>query len=145
MLGKILIGIAVAALIFVGYFFYLGRKSKDGAPLGLVDGALAACPSSPNCVVSEAHADDEHRIAPLPLSAWDRIPDAVRDAGGAVASQEEYYIAATFASKTFGFVDDVEFRKGESNVHVRSASRVGYSDAGVNRKRVETLRAALTQ
>lgn len=144
-LNIILIGIVVAALFGVGFFFYLGVKSKSGAPPGLVNGELAACPSSPNCVVSESHADGKHRIAPLPLSAWAKIPKAVDGLGGKITHTAENYIATTFTSKTFGFVDDVEFRKGEDEVHVRSASRVGYSDAGVNRTRVETLRAALLE
>lgn len=139
-----LIGIGVIALLGVGGFFYLGQKSKSGAPPGIVDGTLAACPSSPNCVVSETGADEAHAVAPLPLSAWEKIPSAVGDMGGDVTHIDEQYVSATFSSKTFGFVDDVEFRKSGDAVHVRSASRVGYSDRGVNKARVEALRAALS-
>ena len=63
--------------------------------------------------------------------------------GGAVTTQEEEYIAAEFTSASFGFVDDVEFRLAEEAVHVRSASRVGYSDRGVNADRVAELRKSL--
>ena len=138
----IIILIAIVAL-GVGAFVYLGMKSRAGAPQGLVDGRLAACPSSPNCVLSEAGADDKHAVAPLPASAWEKIPGAVGDLGGTVTQINETYVSATFKSKVFGFVDDVEFRKGDEAVHVRSASRVGYSDRGVNRARVEALRAKL--
>jgi len=143
MFFAILLGAFAIGIMISGAFFYLGQKSQNGAAPGLVDGALAPCPGSPNCVVSEAHSDEKHRIDPLPLAAWEKIPDALASAGGEVATVDETYIAATFASKTFGFVDDVEFRKSESEVHVRSASRVGYSDRGVNRARVEALRASL--
>ncbi len=141
----ILLGAFAIGVMISGVLFFLGQKSQSGAAPGLVNGELAACPSSPNCVVSEAHADDKHRVDPLPLTAWEKIPDAVAAAGGEIAQNDDTYVAATFASKTFGFVDDVEFRKGEEAVHVRSASRVGYSDRGVNRARVDALRAALAE
>lgn len=143
MFFAILLGAFAIGIMLSGAFFFLGQKSQNGAAPGLVDGVLAPCPSSPNCVVSEAHADDKHRVGPLPLSAWDNIENAVSAAGGEITQQSDGYIASTFASKTFGFTDDVEFRKGETEVHVRSASRVGYGDGGVNRKRVEALRVAL--
>lgn len=127
----------------VGGLFLLGQKSRAGAPPGLTDGKLAACPSSPNCVVSEQHGDAAHRVAPLPLETWDSIPNKVGAMGGEILHIDERYISAVFSSKLFGFVDDVEFRKSEDGVHVRSASRVGYSDRGVNRARVEALRAGL--
>ena len=139
----ILLGTFAIGIMISGAFFFLGQKSLNGAAPGLANGELAPCPASPNCVVSEAHADAKHRVDPLPLAAWEKIPDAVTAAGGEITVNEGIYIAATFTSKTFGFVDDVEFRKSETNVHVRSASRVGYGDAGVNRKRVEALRVAL--
>ncbi len=145
MLFGILLGAFAIGVMISGSFFFLGQKSQNGAAPGLVDGVLAPCPSSPNCVVSEAHADDKHRIDPLPSTAWEKIPGAVTAAGGEVTQLDDAYISATFASKTFGFVDDVEFRKAEAEVHVRSASRVGYSDRGVNRARVEALRAALAE
>lgn len=144
MIVNILIGLAVLAALGVGGFFYLGKKSQTGEAPGLVNGALAACGSAPNCVVSEGGADEKHSIAPLPLSSWNKIPGAVGDMGGTVTQTGDQYISATFTSKSFGFVDDLEFRKAEDGVHVRSASRVGYSDRGVNRARVEVLRERLS-
>jgi len=63
---------------------------------------------------------------------------------GKLAEPGTSYLSATYMSKIFKYVDDVEIRK-ESDIlwHIRSASRVGYSDMGVNRKRVEAIRAAL--
>ncbi len=139
----ILLGAFAIGMMISGALFFLGQKSQNGAAPGVIDGALAPCPSSPNCVVSENHADEKHRIDPLPSAAWEKIPNAISAAGGDVTHIDENYLSSTFASKTFGFIDDVEFRRGEAAVHVRSASRVGHGDGGVNRKRVEALRAAL--
>jgi uncharacterized protein (DUF1499 family) len=78
-----------------------------------------------------------------PESAWGRAVQAVRDIGGKVHEDTGDYLWATFTSRVFRFVDDLELRMDRDArvVHVRSASRVGYSDLGVNRKRVERLRA----
>lgn len=64
-----------------------------------------------------------------------------------VQSEQAHYIAVTFHSDFFGFVDDVEFRiaPDQSAIHIRSAARVGYSDFGVNAERVQTLKATLEQ
>ncbi|MEM9624421.1 MAG: DUF1499 domain-containing protein, partial [Pseudomonadota bacterium] len=74
---------------------------------------------------------------------WGRLAPAISDMGGTVIEQNEHYLAAEFSSATFGFVDDMEFLLSADVVHVRSASRVGYSDAGVNSARVAELRQRL--
>lgn len=144
MLANILIGLLVIGALGVGAFFYLGHKSQSGDLPGLVDGKLAACSSKPNCVVSEDHADDEHSIAPLARGGWEKLAEAIEESGGRVVVSRDDYIGAQYESKTFRFVDDVEFRKADDAVHVRSASRVGYSDRGVNRARIETIRERLS-
>jgi uncharacterized protein (DUF1499 family) len=114
---------------------------------GLLEGRLRPCPDTPNCVLSEG-GGEEARIPPLsfegpPARAWAQLRKAVTAMGGTI--QEDYgeYLWATFTSRVFRFVDDVEFRLVPSSdvIQVRSASRVGRSDLGVNRKRVERLRA----
>jgi uncharacterized protein (DUF1499 family) len=146
LLIKILAGIAATlVLLFFGGFFYLAQMSKTGEAPGLAGGTLSPCPESPNCVISEAGADDRHAIAPLPASAWEKLPNAIEEAGGTIVVQADDYIATTFRTDFFKFVDDVEFRNGEDAVHVRSASRIGRGDGGVNRARVEALRAALAE
>ena len=139
------VGIALLALILlgVGGFFYLGIQSQSGTAAGIIAGQLKDCPDSPNCVSSESDAPYEKRVDPFPLSVWETLPTTLEDMGGTVTLQEEFYIAAEFKSAIFGFVDDVEFRLTESNVQVRSASRVGRSDAGVNAARVAELREKL--
>jgi uncharacterized protein (DUF1499 family) len=112
----------------------------------LVDGKLRPCPSSPNCVSSESESAPS-QVDPLtfkgqPEQAWDELKDTLREMGGKIQEEHTGYLWATFTSNLFRFVDDVEFRMipAEGVIHVRSGSRVGHSDLGVNRKRVEKLR-----
>ncbi|MFK0732629.1 MAG: DUF1499 domain-containing protein [Gloeotrichia echinulata HAB0833] len=118
--------------------------------LGVDNGHLTACPASDNCVVSQ-NADPKHAIDPIPYHV-DR--NAAREIvvkvltvvpRTEVVEQTDNYIHATSKSRIFKFVDDVEFYfpPDESVIHMRSASRVGDSDFGVNRRRVEQIRLAL--
>lgn len=111
----------------------------------------SGCPSSPNCVSSVAAADDAtHHIAPLSFSGSEEAARARARAiveampRTAVLADQPGYLHATFTSKVWRFVDDVElwFDASTGVVHVRSASRVGHGDMGVNRERVEAIRAA---
>lgn len=122
----------------------------NGMTTGLVDDRLAPCPSSPNCVSSDA-TDEEHRVdayrfdAP-PADAWRGLREAVEaEERTTVITADDTYLHAEFRSAIFRFVDDAEFhlRPDDGIIAVRSASRVGYSDMGVNRKRVERIRDAL--
>ncbi len=119
--------------------------------LGVRDGRLAPCPSSPNCVSSQS-PDAAHKIDPLPLDGT-----AGKSIAGikamvmtmprtAVITETGTYLHVEFTSALFRFVDDVEFHADASAnvVHVRSASRLGKSDLGVNRKRIEAIRSALS-
>lgn len=142
---KILYVLIALFLLGVAGLFYLGQKSQEGDAPGLVDGSMAPCPASPNCVSSETETAGEQKVEPLPVTVWEDVPAIVADLGGAVIIQDEDYIAAEFPESIFHFVDDVEFRLAEDAVHVRSASRVGQSDFGVNKARVEDIRKALDQ
>ena len=117
----------------------------------LVAGKLRPCPSSPNCVSSESDRPSS-RVEPLtfkgsPEKVWGDLKETVGEMGGKIQEEHDGYLWATFTSRVFRFVDDVEFRMVPSDgiIHVRSGSRVGYSDLGVNRKRVEKLRAVFSQ
>jgi len=107
-------------------------------------GELQPCPDSPNCVSSLAD-DERHRIEPLQAdtAAIRRIIEAWNNAD--VIESRDNYLRAEFTTRIIGFVDDVEFlyRPAEGITHVRSASRVGYSDLGANRQRIERLRQRL--
>lgn len=113
---------------------------------------ISACPDSPNCVSSRAE-DPRHRVDPLPFAvepqtAWDLLKQALAAEPRLRIVDERkdrWYLRAEASSRIFGFVDDVEFQLDpeEKRLHLRSASRVGYWDLGVNRRRVERLREAL--
>ena len=120
---------------------------KPPDDLGVRDGLLAACKSSPNCVSSQANpADREHYIAPFhaggePMAAVRKAVESLPRTK--IIRQDKNYLYAEFRSKLLGYVDDVEFFFDGNAVHVRSCSRLGRRDFGVNRKRVEALRALI--
>jgi len=129
--------------VIVLSFFLLGLKSQKGKAKGLVAGHLAPPSSAPNCVSSEVDVQPEKKVAPL-NGSLDQIKAAIVATGGVITSETDSYLSATYMSKIFKFVDDVEIRHDKEDIwHIRSASRVGYSDRGVNRKRVEAIRAAI--
>ncbi|MEM8984279.1 MAG: DUF1499 domain-containing protein [Pseudomonadota bacterium] len=139
----VLVIVAVLIIAAIGAMAYMGIQSKSGSAPGLVGAALTPCPDSPNCVSSEADTPSEKKVDALPVSAWAELPAAVAAMGGRVTQTTDAYLAAEFTSKTFKFVDDVEFRLTDDAVHVRSASRVGHSDGGVNAERIATLKTEL--
>lgn len=114
--------------------------------LGVKDGRLAACSSSPNCVSSQAD-DRQHGISPLAfrgdaVTAMEKLAGVVAAIPRTQVMQSRSdYLYVEFATP-LGFVDDVEFYCDGKAIQVRSASRLGYSDLGVNRKRIEAIRAA---
>jgi uncharacterized protein (DUF1499 family) len=110
----------------------------------LVDGRLSPCPDSPNCVCSEQSGSGLEPLSLGPDAGWDRLLRAITDLGGTIEQERDGYVHATFRSRVFGFVDDLECRRDGDLVHVRSAARSGWWDMGVNRRRVERLRAALS-
>jgi len=130
-----------------GIALFAGKKPTN---LGVQEGKLAPCPNSPNCVSSQS-SDAAHQVEAMTYrgSAADAIASiktAIQSLPKTkVVTETSTYLYAEFTSALMGFVDDVEFYCDEATqtLHVRSASRLGYSDAGVNRKRVETLRAKL--
>lgn len=117
--------------------------------LGLVEGQLRRCPDSPNCVCSEGEVG-EHAIEPLSFidteeAAWSRLVKVVEATSNArIVTRETGYLRVEFVTPLMRYVDDVEFRLTPEAIHVRSASRVGRSDLGANRQRVEALRRAFT-
>ena len=125
---------------------------KKPANIGIQSGKLAACPSSPNCVSSFSQ-DAEHKIEPLaygssPEEAMAKLKGAIESlAKTKIITATDNYLYAEFTSALMGFVDDVEFLvdDGAKVIQVRSASRLGESDLGVNRKRIETIRSQLNQ
>jgi len=154
----LLAGVVALAFLLVaaGQAGWLAGRAPDD--LGVRDGRLKAPSRTPNSVSSQAdlHAGsgalvDYARIAPLPVdgepaAAMARLRAAIERLPGArVVEARPDYLYVQFTTRWLGFVDDAEFwlSEGERVVHLRSASRLGRKDFGVNRARIERLRAAL--
>ena len=114
---------------------------------------LPPCPSSPNCVSTLAsHTDTQHAIAPFRYQ--NSLAEAKELLKALIASlprtrlieEDGEYLHYEFTSLLIRFVDDVEFvfDEGSKTIHFRSASRVGYGDLGVNRRRMENIRSSLS-
>ena len=109
---------------------------------------LDPCPSSPNCISSQAEASDsQHFMAAIPYpgtadEALAAVAEVLSEASGAVIKERSAeLVRAVFTTTFFRFKDDVIFAVDQANklLHFRSASRVGKSDLGANRKRLEAL------
>lgn len=142
--------LAVTAVAAVA-MFWIGCSAPRPEGLGANAGRLSQCPGSPNCVSSQADpADSEHYTPPLKfdgdaLAAFERAKAAVLSLPGATLFEaRDDYASFEITTRVMRFVDDLELvlDAPASTIHVRSASRLGHSDLGVNRKRVEALRAA---
>ena len=132
-----------------GMTMFAGKRPTD---LGVKEGKLTACPNTPNCVSSQSQ-DAVHTIEPLtfnstPAEAMTQLKKVIEaEERTKIISETTNYLYAEFTSKLMGFVDDVEFYLDAAPkiIHVRSASRLGQSDLGVNRKRIETIRTKFNE
>jgi len=160
MLKRVLLAVALSVFAIVaGLALHVATATGDTVfswkrpdNLGVKDGRLAPPKSTPNCVSSQADpADTEHYIAPIPFKGGAaQAIAAARKAvegmeGASVIRQDGAYLYAEYRTKLMRFVDDVEFLHDEKAglLHVRSASRLGRRDFGVNRARVEQVRARI--
>lgn len=133
-------------------FAVMSAMSKPPANLGVVDGQLAPCPDSPNCVSTQAE-DEEHGIDPIhyegdTATVQQLLKESLSERPRTkIVTEKENYLHAEVTSLIFRFVDDVEFWIDEEHklIHFRSASRVGRSDLGVNRRRMESLRETINR
>ncbi|MGH8768119.1 MAG: DUF1499 domain-containing protein [Burkholderiales bacterium] len=127
---------------------FSGKRPND---LGVRNGLLKPVPASPNAVSSQA-SGGYHQIAPLRYNgtsepAMAALKSVIESTPRtSIVEERADYLYAEFTSKLIGYVHDVQFYfpPNEPLIHVRSASRLGYSDFGVNRKRIEDIRAKLT-
>ncbi|MEQ8753537.1 DUF1499 domain-containing protein [Coleofasciculus sp. G1-WW12-02] len=132
-----------------GGAMFAGKRPTN---LGIESGKLTPCPSTPNCVNSQDQ-DAQHQIEPLtykstPAKAIADLKTVIENMEKTkIITETDNYLYAEFTTKLMGFVDDVEFflDEGANVIHVRSASRLGQSDLGVNRQRVETIRAKFNE
>ena len=141
--------IVLSPVIALAVLSALATKPKN---LGANNGRLAPCPNSPNCV-STRSSDSQHTIEAI---VFDESPeDAMRRLKAALAviprmellTETESYLHAEVSSLIFRFRDDLEFviDRQAKVIHFRSASRVGHSDLGANRARMEEIRKAFEQ
>ncbi len=145
----IAIGLVIAYLLWSNHVF----AGVSPTNIGVTNGKLAVCASTPNCVNSQAVASDtEHAIKPIQIGGgtMPRIADlklAIQSMPrSTIIKETNNYLYAEFASQLMGFVDDVEFYFDDDGkfIQVRSASRLGESDLGVNRQRIEEIRAKVS-
>lgn len=141
-MSKILIGILCVVIAVVSYysirFYKLGKISQTMSPanVGVKDGKLLPCGPKPNCYTSDLKfSGTKEQFRDL----------VIEKLGGSLVTESSDYLHFEMKSTVFGFVDDTEFYFAQPGViHVRSASRVGHSDLGANKERVERLRKLLS-
>lgn len=128
-------------------FKFRGKRPKT---LGIHNGELYRPSSKPNSVCSHAQGGYA-AIAPLAISgdaadAWARLRGIVEGEAEIIESND-HYLYAEYTTPLMGYVDDVEFLLDAEHgvIHLRSASRLGYSDMGANRKRIEAIRKRFEQ
>jgi uncharacterized protein (DUF1499 family) len=132
-------------ILIIGMMFFscAGQRPEN---LGIHNDQLTGCPEKPNCVSSQD--EDENHLLPVfryqgeKEAAFKRLKKIITSLDGmTLITENDNYLHIECKSAIMGFVDDLEFYFSKENVvQVRSASRLGYSDFGVNRKRVEKLR-----
>jgi uncharacterized protein (DUF1499 family) len=142
--------ISVRIGIFIAMSLWLGCGGRMSEGLDPDRGLLAPCPNKPNCVSSFAE-DEDHRIDALSIegsdeATWRNLRRLLEgEPRVEIVTSSTTYIHAVYTTPIMRYRDDVEFllRTDENEIAVRSASRVGYSDMGLNRERVEAIRTAL--
>ena len=141
-LKLVFVGIVVLIVAYLASLSFMTRQHRLKPEN---ERHLSACPGKPNCVFSQSY-QKAHAIKAFPLIegdrslSWEMLIVAIQQAGGKVLIDDGHYCHTVFTSNLFRFVDDFEAELGETQIHVRSASRAGTSDLGQNRKRVEKIR-----
>lgn len=146
LISRLISIVCVIFLSLTGIFIF----PNPTLAVGITENHLTSCPTSPNCVVSQ-NGDEKHAIEPIPYNGdRDRAKEILLKVitvvpRTEVVEQTDNYIHALSKSRIFKFTDDVEFYfpTDENVIHIRSASRVGDSDLGVNRRRMEQIRLAM--
>ncbi len=140
----------IGTLLLIASIPLLSCSGKRPSNLGVSESRLASCPASPNCLSSDDH-DSTHKVPPFQLKkpaaeVWQVARELVMALPRTrIVKETSDYLHAECRSRTFGFVDDLELhlRPSTGVIAVRSAARLGYSDFGVNQRRIEFLRATL--
>lgn len=147
------IKLSIKPSIIISSLLLTACAGQVPSDLGMLNGSeLRPCPDKPNCVQTYAPTDESHFQLPLTSKADDAqtkqaISAAISETGGQIISEEPlkpsgYYLHAEYQSDWLKFVDDVEIVIKDGLIHIRSASRLGYSDMGVNATRFEEIKTA---
>jgi uncharacterized protein (DUF1499 family) len=136
-----------AAALLLTASVLIGGCSSNPVAKGIVDGNLADCPSSPNCITSNASDADKQydafRYQGSPVQAKNKLLNVLKEFSNTnLITVDENYIHAEFTTSIMRFVDDGEFLLEDGAIQVRSASRTGYSDFGKNRSRMDDIKQA---
>ena len=133
-------------LIVLTGLFISGCAGSPPSHLGVKKGKYAPCPDRDNCVSSQS-SEKKHHVDPLPYevsreNALKHLKQVINSMERTrIVEERDDYLLVEFTSAVMGFVDDVEFYfPDEPVIHIKSASRIGRYDFGVNRKRVEKIR-----
>ncbi|MCW8932720.1 MAG: DUF1499 domain-containing protein [Gammaproteobacteria bacterium] len=143
----------ICVLFLVPLLLLANQTSKENQAPGLLEEQLRKCPDKPNCINTEYPEDKNHYLSAIdfPESKKEQIlvlaSSVILNMGGTIikattqnnTQEKDLYLAATFTSSLFRFIDDFELRQDNTThkLHFRSASRTGYSDFGVNKRRVK--------
>lgn len=144
----VILAVLIVSVVVVGTVGLAVAAQLSSPPdtLGVQGGQLAPCPDSPNCVSTQS-TSDTHRIDPIPFTAspeqaQQRLLEIIRSLERAtIVTDTPGYVHVEFRSRFFRFVDDAEFFVDQDAgvIHARSAARLGYSDMGVNRERIQMI------
>jgi len=138
---------AMACFILLGALFSSGCAPTYPVARGTFDNKLGNCPTSPNCISSNAEDEDQM----YPAIRFDGTPEQAKqqlmkvlnkDPRTTITKKKDNERRVEFDTAVFGFTDDAEFLILDNRILVRSASREGYSDLGKNRSRMEEIRKA---
>lgn len=140
----VLLLLACLPVVVLAMLSFFSRKPDN---LGVVNGRLADCPATPNCVCTQC-SDPDHQMESLrftgsPDEAMERLRTVIAAMPRSkIVTTDKRYMHVEVTSRMFRFVDDVEFliEPDTKTIQFRSASRVGRSDLGVNRQRMEDIR-----
>ena len=136
--------LSLGAIILV-YLIVLSILSRYKAHHGLINGELAQCPKTPNCICSEPYNNQNFKPLRINLTyahiEWRKLKASVVKCGGEILQDDGNYMWATFVTPFFRFVDDFEARLDtvQACIHLRSASRVGSYDFGTNLERINCI------
>ena len=140
-----MVTISSLAVFVILVLIIMSIMSRFGGSHGLFKGKLQACKVTPNCICSEEF--DNKNAEPINIQgvntevAWEELRNVVISTGGKIEFDDGKYLWATYTTPLFRFVDDFEARLDEQDavIHLRSASRVGHGDMGVNKKRINNI------